>query len=209
MNSVNLETLRSDLGLSDSRVQDIQSRLDAPRKGIERTGLHGHLRILGVSKDRTWVICDDHNLVTNVGYFVMSSLWGGPTAPETYDTMRPRRIGIGTGTEASPTVTMTRLKMSGTPYTQLPTYIANTDQSVLISQSGAVRGVRLEMLVPNGDGLSPYNGVTLTEAGLFTASYNGGNTGAGGMIAYKTYPSITKTDQFSLLYQWQFIWSAA
>lgn len=208
MQSVNITSLQSSLNLSSKRIDEIQHILGKPTPGSESSGIRGHLRILGVSKDRTWTICDDKNLVTNTGYLVMASLWGGPSAPETYDTMRPRRIGIGTGTEASPTVTMTRLKMSGTPYSQLPTYIANTDQSVLISQSGAVRGVRLEMLVPNGDGLSPYNSVTLTEAGLFTASYAGGDTGSGGMIAYKTYPSITKTDQFSLLYQWQFIWSA-
>lgn len=202
----NLNDVLGKLGLSRARLKSIRDKIDSGTKPVESVGLTGHLRILGISKDREiWTLCDDQNIVTNTGYAVMGALWAGPILPETYETMRPKKIGVGVGLEASPSVTMTRLKMSGTPYTQLPTYIAD----ITSTGTEGLNGVRLEMLIPNGDGASPYNGASLQEAGLFTGSYQGGNTGSGGMIAYKTYASILKSDQFSLLYQWKFTWSAA
>lgn len=206
----NIKDVLENLGLSRDRLKRIRDKINEPVKPThESVGLSGHLRILGISKDReVWTLCDDKNIITNTGFTVLNALWGGPTSPNTYATMRPRNIGIGVGFEASPTATMTRLKMGGTPYTELPTYIAACDDPAVTEGSGSGSSVRLEMLVPNGTGGSPYNGATLQEAGLFSASFNGGDTGSGGMLAYKTYASILKSDQFSLLYQWRFLWSA-
>lgn len=205
----NFKDILQNLGLSKERLKRIRDKVNEPIKpSYESVGLSGHLRILGISKDReVWTISDDKNMITDLGFLVMTNLWGGPVSPNTYESMRPRKIGIGVGSEGSPTPSMTRLRMGGTPYTQLPTYIANIDQPAVTVNSGY--GVRLEMLVPNGDGGSPYNGAALQEAGVFTGGYSGGDTGSGGMIAYKTYASILKSNQFSLLYQWQFTWSTA
>ena len=190
-------------GLSKLRLAEVRNRLGGSAvssDSVERCRVKGHLQILGVSNDRVWTVCDADNLVTNTGYLVMASMWGRPTDPETYDTLKPNRIAVGTGYESSPSASMTRLKMSGgTPYSDPPTYIAQVTQ-VLFTGSPNTNGCRFELLIGN----STANGITLQEAGLFCEDYSGSSTGVGGMIAYKTYPSITKTSDFSLLYAWSF-----
>ena len=199
-------------GLSKLRLAEVRNRLGGSAvssDSVERCRVKGHLQILGVSKDRVWTVCDADNLVTNTGYLIMASMWGRPTSPETYDTLKPNRIAVGVGLESSPTASMTRLHMGGgTPYSLAPTYIAQVTQ-VLFTGSPNTNGCRFELLIPNGTGGDPYNGVTLQEAGLFCEDYSGSSTGVGGMIAYKTYPSITKTTDFSLLYAWTFSFAAA
>lgn len=195
-------------GLSKARLDEVRSQMSLPASGHEVVTARGHLKILGINNRDVWTVCDEKNMITNTGFMILSSMWGRPSSPETYDTLKPSRIAVGVGLEASPTPAMTRLKMGGTPYTQPPTFISAVT-SVVFTGSPNVTGCRFELLIPNGTGSDAYNNVTLQEAGLFPENYSGSSTGAGGMIAYKTYPPIFKTDQFSLLYLWSFTFQVA
>lgn len=199
-----IEQLLASQGLSKKRLAEVRQMAHAsiPGGNVERVGVKGHLKILGIAEDRVWTICDEDNIITNTGFALLAAMWGGPTAPETYNTLRPYRIAIGTGYNGSPTAAMTTLAMGA-----VPTFISTLTQ-VVSTGSPNVTGCRFELLVPNGTGSDPYNGVTLKEAGLFPDNYSSSTTGAGGMISYRTYPDINKTDQFSLLYQWSFAFSS-
>lgn len=196
-----IDQLLASQGLSKARLESVRNARNA-NDGIERVGVHGHLRILGIANDKVWTISDEPNIITNTGFLLLASMWGGPTAPETYSTLRPAKIAIGTGLDASPTAAMTTLQMGASP-----TYITDITQTVFIG-SPNTNGVRFELLIPNGTVSDPYNGEALQEAGLFPANYSGSSTGAGGMISYRTYPVINKTDQFSLLYQWTYTFTS-
>lgn len=198
-----IDRLLARQGLSKSRLADVRENRMMQVPGVgEGVALRGHLKILGISEDKVWTLADDHNMITNTGYLLMASMWGRPTSPETYTTLQPKRIGIGSGS-GTQTPSMTTLFMGA-----VPTYIGAVDEAVVFTGSPSTNGCRYEMLVPNGTGADPYNTTPLVEAGLFPNTYSGGATGAGGMIAHKTYPVINKNDQFSLLYLWSFAFTA-
>lgn len=208
-----ISQLLASQGLSRKRLNEVRELSELPTLGkqprnVEHVGVKGHLKILGIANDKVWVACDKDNIITDVGFALLAAMWGGPVSPDTYLTLRPNRIAVGTGAYTSPTGSITKLDMGVGG--ALPTYISTLTQ---ISFTGAttITGVKFELLIPNGTPSDPYNvgTPTLTEAGLFAHDYSGSTTGNGGMISYRSYDPITKSEDFSLLYQWSFVFAEA
>ena len=193
------------IGLSKRQISEAKKifKNEDPRSSshgrIEGLKVRGHLTIDGIADGRRWRISDKNNMVTNTGFLVLASMWGGPSG-DTFDNYRPWWIAAGTGSHGpTPAMTIDTLEMAGSP-----TYQAHWDQRVFLADPETT-GVKFEMTIPEGSA----NGDTLTEAGLFSYDYNGSSTGNGGMIAYQTYGGIIKTSSFAVLYSWAFNFSTA
>ncbi len=135
------------------------------------------------------LLVEKSNLIVNQGFTILAYVWGGPSTPESYATLQPGKIGVGTSLVAAD-VNQTDLQgaIAGARF-------AFTGKSFL---GTPVNGVQFDMLIPQTEPLTL--GADLKEAGLF--SVNSASTS--GMIARQVHTTITKTSAFQLLYSWKF-----
>ena len=92
----------------------------------------------------------------------------------------------------------------------------SNDPHILLSETGSVNTINkvtFSCRIPGGDSGYPYNGLVLSEAGLFCDAglkvvdgvnvYTEMRTGL--MFAYRTFYGITKNESIDVTFRWSFV----
>lgn len=199
-----IDQLLANAGLSKQRLDAVRKMRDHSTAMKSRiadcAGSFGHLRIIGIDESGARVLVDDYNTITTKGFEIMARVWCGQFGGSSYTTnYQPSLIAIGEGAHVTDIPTRTALDqqvhISGGSLNAVTTALTGASNN----------GCKFEWLLGTTQG----NGSIYTEAGLFPKSVEGSATGAGGMIAYKTYTALEKTGTLSLLYSWEFTFVAA
>lgn len=196
-----IEKLLASMGLSKDRIEAVRSNKVPLGPKPEKAYAKGRLTITGISDDKTWKIYEDNNTITDKGFEILARVWSGQFGASNYDdNYRPARIAIGLGQHTTSINTRTALNTYPSPVIIAdPTGVDfNATTTSLVGSNGC----KIEWIVEKDEANAA--GAPFTEAGLFPIEVEGSETGAGGMIAYKAFPDITKTADFALLFSWEF-----
>ena len=180
--------------------------------------IEGHLEIIKKYKNGDEVVVfDDHNVIVSGMGLTLSLLFSGSGSDNITDFQISRaQLGTGTNEEVSGTYALATpigqteaytsgdsgvLAISGTQYTFGDNTVAD-QVFVLIPHSKVTRvnknSVRYNIVVDE----VPLSNKVLTEIGLFSKNPQGLPTGRSVLVAYKTFGAITKTSDFSLIFNW-------
>lgn len=206
-----IDELLANAGLSKKRLEHVRKLRDhsdaikARRSGklMTRATAFGHLKVIGINADGARVLVDDYNTITDKGFEILARVWAGQFGGGSYaSNYQPAIISIGTSSHASNIPAQTAMATAA-GVQRLVSGVGglNAASSSLVGSSGC----KFEWIVETTQG----NGYTFVEAGLFPKNVEGSATASGGMIAYKTYAGLPKTDTLSLLYSWEFSFAEA
>jgi hypothetical protein len=180
--------------------------------------IEGNLEIIKkYSNGEEVVIFNDHNVIVSGMGLTLNLLFSGSGSNTITDYQISRaQLGTGSNVELSTTHSLAApvalsemytsgdsgvLAVSGTQYTTNNTTVANK-VFVLIPHSKVTRvnknSVRYSIVIDE----VPLDGVALTEIGLFTKNPQGAAETQSILAAYKTFNSITKSSDFSLIFNW-------
>lgn len=201
-----LEQILRGAGFSARNIADFHKaaadgrHLESANVAIQPVSVFGHLSIDIIKDKVVYPFSAKKNHITNKGWQILANMWGGPDGEwgsgDTYQELKPYRIAVGTAQHANPT-SSSLVALN----TQLLIKVIN--QRVFLGTS--TNGVRFEMIVEESEG----NGSDFKEAGLFPNDFESSTTGAGGMIAYQAYSTISKNSSFQVQYNWSFTFTAA
>jgi len=180
--------------------------------------INGHLEIVKrYSNGDESVVFDEHNVIVSGMGLTLSLLFSGSGSDTVTDFQISRaQLGTGANAEVSTTYQLATpvafsetytsgdsgvIAVSGTQYTTANTTVAN-QVFVVIPHSKVTRvnknSVRYSIVIDE----IPLNGVGLKEIGLFVKNPQGTPETRSVMVAYKTFNVITKSSDFSLIFNW-------
>jgi hypothetical protein len=180
--------------------------------------IEGNLEIIKkYSNGEEVVVFNEHNVIVSGMGLALNLLFSGSGSDTITDYQISRaQLGTGANSEVSSTYSLATsiprsemytsgdsgvLALSGTQYTTTDTTVAN-QVFVLIPHSKVTRvnknSVRYTIVIDE----VPLAGVALTEIGLFTKNPFGAAQTQSVLAAYKTFGSITKSSDFSLIFNW-------
>lgn len=206
-----IDELLANAGLSKNRLDKIRHLRDhseairAGRSGklSSRATAFGHLKVIGIYGDDAKVLVDDFNTITDKGFEIMARVWCGQFGAGSYaSNYQPSIISIGTSTWPDNFASRTAMATSAGSE-RLVSGVGGLNDVTTATVGAAA--CKFEWIV----GTSQGNGVSYAEAGLFPKDVEGSDTASGGMIAYKTYTPLPKSNTLSLLYSWEFSFAEA
>jgi hypothetical protein len=180
--------------------------------------IKGHLKIEKIYKDKIEVVTDDHNVIVSGMGVVLSTLFSGEGSTSILDyQIKYASIGKGTNALATSTVGL------DDPIDDSPEYGVNAITEYLTPLQNGVVQSELPFLVIPVQHISKTSSTSVTykipieadaslssdpisEIGLFVKNYTGNATDLPILVAYKTFTSIDKSTDFSLLFTWTITW---